>query len=64
MEIKNAIKLYVDKAKTISEGAGAASLAAGYKIRKRLKGKKVVLILSGGNLTSDTLKEILYARVS
>jgi len=62
VEIKNAIKLYVDKAKTISEGAGAASLAAGYKIRKRLKGKKVALILSGGNLTSNMLKEILCAR--
>jgi len=58
-EIKNAIKLYIDKTKTIAEGAGAASLAAGYKIRKRLKGKKVVLILSGGNLTSNMLQEIL-----
>ena len=58
-EIKDAIRLYVEKAHIIAEGAGAAPLAAAYKIRDRLKGKKVVLILSGGNLTAETLKGIL-----
>ena len=58
-EIKDAIRLYVEKAHVIAEGAGAAPLAAAYKIRDRLKGKKVVLILSGGNLTAETLKSIL-----
>jgi threonine dehydratase len=58
-EIEAAIKLYVEKAHTIAEGAGAASLAAGIKIRDRLHGKKVALILSGGNLPADVLKSIL-----
>lgn len=58
-EIEAAIKLYVEKAHTIAEGAGAASLAAGIKIRDRLQGKKVALILSGGNLPADVLKKIL-----
>jgi len=58
-EIEAAIKLYVEKAHTIAEGAGAASLAAGIKIRDRLQGKKVVLILSGGNLPANILKNIL-----
>jgi threonine dehydratase len=58
-EIRDAIRLYVEKTHTIAEGAGAAPLAAAYKIRDRLKGKKVVLILSGGNLTADTLRSIL-----
>jgi threonine dehydratase len=58
-EIKDAIRLYVEKAHTIAEGAGAASLAAGYKIRDRLKGKKVAMVLTGGNLTADTLRSIL-----
>lgn len=58
-EIEDAIRLYVEKAHTIAEGAGAASLAAGYKIRDRLKDKKVALILSGGNLTADMLRSIL-----
>ena len=58
-EIKDAIRLYVEKAHVIAEGAGAAPLAAAYKIRDRLKGKKVILILSGGNLTAEMLKSIL-----
>jgi threonine dehydratase len=58
-EIKNAIRLYVEKAHTIAEGAGAAPLAAGYKMRDRLRGKKVVMVLSGGNITADMLKSVL-----
>ena len=58
-EIMDAVRLYVEKAHTIAEGAGAAPLAAGYKIRDRLKGKKVVFILSGGNITADELRRIL-----
>jgi len=58
-EILDAIRLYVEKAHTIAEGAGAASLAAGYKIRERLRGKKVAMVLSGGNLTADMLRSIL-----
>jgi len=58
-EIKDAIRLYVEKAHTIAEGAGAAPLAAAYKIRDRLKGKRVVLILSGGNITAQMLRDIL-----
>jgi threonine dehydratase len=58
-EIKDAIRLYVEKAHTIAEGAGASPLAAAYKIRDRLKGKKVVLILSGGNITAKMLRGIL-----
>ncbi|MGB9622211.1 MAG: threonine ammonia-lyase [Candidatus Bathyarchaeia archaeon] len=61
-EIKNAIRMYVEKAHTLAEGAGAAPLAAGLKIRDRLQGKKVVLILSGGNLTAGMLREILSGR--
>ena len=58
-EIRAAIKLYVEKAHTIAEGAGAASLAAAVKLRDQLKGKKVGLILSGGNITADNLRDIM-----
>jgi threonine dehydratase len=58
-EIESAIKMYVEKAHTIAEGAGAASLAAAIKISERLQNKKVVLILSGGNLPADILRKIL-----
>lgn len=58
-EIREAIRLYVEKTHTIAEGAGAAPLAAALKIKNRLKGKKVVLILSGGNITAEMLRKIL-----
>ena len=58
-EIRAAIKLYVEKAHTIAEGAGAASLAAAVKLRDQLKGKKVGLILSGGNITADNLRDVM-----
>jgi threonine dehydratase len=49
----------VDKAHTVAEGAGGASLAAASKIKSRLKGKKVGLILSGGNITYENLMKCL-----
>lgn len=58
-EMRDAIRLYVEKAHTIAEAAGAASLAAGIKLKDRLKEKKVVFVLSGGNITADMLREIL-----
>jgi threonine dehydratase len=58
-EIRNAVRLYVEKAHTIAEGAGAASLAASIKIRDHLQGKKVALMLSGGNITAEMLRGIL-----
>jgi len=58
-EIAQAVKLYVEKAHTIAEGAGAAPLAAAVKMRDRLKGKKVGLILSGGNITLESLMKCL-----
>jgi threonine dehydratase len=43
--IRNAIKLYAEKAHTIAEGAGAAPLAAAIKLRDQLRGKKIGIIL-------------------
>jgi threonine dehydratase len=58
-ELRAAIRLYVEKAHTIAEGAGAAPLAAAMKMGDRLAGKRVGLVLSGGNLTASMLSEIL-----
>ncbi|MCX6655329.1 MAG: threonine/serine dehydratase [Candidatus Bathyarchaeota archaeon] len=59
IEIRAAIKLYAEKAHTIAEGAGAAPLAAAVKLRDQLRGKKIGLILSGGNITADNLRDII-----
>jgi len=42
----------------LAEGAGAATLAAAITMRDRLAGKKVVAILSGGNLDLRELAKI------
>lgn len=58
-EIKTAVVTIFERTHFIAEGAGAAATAGAYRIRDRLKGKKVVLVLSGGNLTLRQLREIL-----
>jgi len=58
-EIRAAIRLYLENAHTVAEGAGAAPLAAAIKLHQQLRGKKVGLILTGANITGDALREIL-----
>ncbi|MHA2209510.1 MAG: threonine ammonia-lyase [Candidatus Thorarchaeota archaeon] len=58
-EIMRAVIWMIQHAHTLAEGAGAAPLAAAYKIRKRLKGKKIGLICSGGNMSLDKLRKAL-----
>lgn len=58
-EILRAIALFVEKAHTLAEGAGAAPLAAALKARERLGGQKVALILSGSNITVEQLRTAL-----
>jgi threonine dehydratase len=50
-----AVRLYLEKAKTLAEPAGAASLAAALQLRDSLRGKRVALILSGGNIAPEEL---------
>ena len=57
-EIRRAILLLAEAVRQTAEGAGAASTAAALRLRDQLRGKTVVLILSGGNITLDTLHEI------
>ena len=58
-EIKAGIRLLLETTHNLAEGAGAAPLAAGLKMRDQLRGKKVVMILSGGNIDLATLKWVL-----
>jgi threonine dehydratase len=58
-ELLMAMRLFLEKAKTLAEPAGAAPLAAALRIRERLQGKKVALILSGGNASPDELRRCL-----
>jgi threonine dehydratase len=58
-EMKQAVRLYLEKVKTLAEPAGAAPLAAALSIKERLAGKKVALILSGGNIAPEQLRMCL-----
>jgi threonine dehydratase len=58
-EIDHAIGLLSTKAKQVTEGAGAASLAAAIKIQDRLRGKRVVGIVTGGNIAATTFAAII-----
>lgn len=63
-QMKRAILTLLETTHQLAEGAGAASTAAAFKIRDRLQGKKVALVLTGGNLTLSTLKSIFESNIS
>ena len=58
-EIHQAIGTLVDKAHTLAEGAGATALAGAIRYPEKIKGKKVAITISGGNITVDQLRESL-----
>lgn len=58
-EINEGIKLLARHAKQVAEGAGAASLVAAIKLRDTLRGKKVVGIVSGGNLPLERFAALM-----
>ncbi|MFQ5934234.1 MAG: threonine/serine dehydratase [Dehalococcoidia bacterium] len=58
-EIKRAIVLMLEKTHNLAEGAGAAPLAATLKMKDQIRNKKTVLILSGGNISLDQLRDSL-----
>ncbi len=57
-EMKKAILTLLEAIHQVAEGAGAASTAAASKLGRKLRGKKVVLVLTGGNLTLQNLQNI------
>ena len=58
-ELMVAVRLCLEKAKTLAEPAGASPLAAALKIQNQVRGKKIALILSGGNIAPAQLMDCL-----
>ncbi|HEX4043520.1 MAG TPA: threonine dehydratase [Xanthobacteraceae bacterium] len=58
-EIAEAVRIYYRTTHNLAEGAGAAPLAAALKERPQLAGKRVGLILSGGNIDRPIMAKIL-----
>jgi len=57
--IEAAINLYLNVEKTVAEGAGAATLAAVLANPQRFRGKRVGLVLSGGNIDPRILGSVI-----
>jgi len=58
-EIAAAIRAYHTDTHNLAEGAGAAPLAALMKERETMRGRKVALVLSGGNIDFDLFRRVL-----
>ncbi len=58
-EIANAILLLLERAKVISEGAGAVPIAAILNRLENIKNKKIVALVSGGNIDVNMLSRII-----
>ena len=55
-EVAAAIRAYWTDTHNLAEGAGAAALAAALQEKNKLKGKRVGLVLSGGNIDFDLFR--------
>lgn len=62
--LRSAVLLLLEKTRNLAEGAGAATTAAAVQLRERLRGKRVGIVLSGGNLSVAQLRDVLAARSS
>jgi threonine dehydratase len=58
-ELLEGVRLALRYTQNLAEVAGAAALAAAFKIKDHLRGKNVVVIMTGGNLGMTRLGQIL-----
>jgi threonine dehydratase len=58
-ELLAGVRTMVESAHVLVEPAGAAALAGAWQKRESLEGRRVVLVLSGGNIGVDLLKRAL-----
>ena len=59
IDIKKAVVMLLEHTHNLAEGAGAIPLAAALEMKDRLVGKRVALVMSGGNLSVEKLSSIL-----
>jgi threonine dehydratase len=58
-EIGEAVLLMLERMKLLAEGAGAAALAGALKIKSELSGRRVIIVVSGGNIDINLLDRII-----
>ncbi len=62
-ELAEAVRLILTATHNLVEGAGALGVAAALKLRDRLRGKRVGVIFSGGNIDTAVLRRILNSEL-
>lgn len=60
-QLADGVRLALRATHNLAEGAGAASLAAAVALRDALGGKRVVAVMSGGNLDAAKLRRVIEA---
>jgi threonine dehydratase len=58
-EIRSALRLFIETQHMLCEGAAALALAGLLGAKERVRGKTVVVVISGANISADRLKEAL-----
>jgi len=57
--LEEAVQMLAEQQKVVAEGAGAAGLAAMLAYRERFAGKRVALVICGGNIDARLLGQVL-----
>lgn len=58
-EVASAMRMMFECTHNLCEGAGAASLAAAIKEKSRIKGRKIAVVASGGNVDTSVFAAVL-----
>jgi len=58
-EIRSALRLFIESHHMLCEGAAAVAVAGLLRAKERVKGKTVVVVISGANISAERLKEAL-----
>jgi threonine dehydratase len=61
--IADAIRLLLRTTHNLAEGAGATGLAGLLVLREALAGRRVGIVLSGGNIDAETLRRVLLRQI-
>ena len=60
-EIQNSMRAFIDQHQMLIEGAAGVALAAFDSVKEEYKGKKVTILLCGGNIANKTLLKVLQS---
>jgi threonine dehydratase len=63
-QLEDGVRMALALTHNLAEGAGSASLAAAKALRSTLAGRKVVCVMSGGNIDGATLRRVLTSDVA